>query len=128
MNTDIRICISLPRHRKYKKLKRILACEPMLYLVIFWGTVAEQAPTGILSGWSESDVEDAAEWDGEPSVLFHGLRASGFLDVVDGGFCPHNWAEHQPWAIGAPERSEAARKAGKASAEARRNKAINKAT
>lgn len=120
MNTDIRICISLPRHHKYKKLKRLIQREPMLYLVIFWGTVAEQVPTGELDRWTVTDVEDAAEWDGDMGVFCQALHDSGFLDVTDQGFSPHDWAEHQPWAVGAKERSKSAQIAGKASAEAKR--------
>lgn len=122
MNADIRVSISLPRHWKYRKLKRLIGCSPMEYLIVFWGTVAEQVPNGVLNGWSTDDVEDAAGWDGEPGVFCQGIIDSGFLDTIDGGYSPHDWAEHQPWAVGAKERSEAARIAGLASAEARKSR------
>ena len=48
MNTDIRIDIRLPRHWKYRKLKRAIGTAPMEYLIVFWGTVAEQKPDGNL--------------------------------------------------------------------------------
>lgn len=123
VNSDIRVCITLHRHWKYRKLKRMIGKEPMLYLVVFWGTVAQQVPNGCLDFWSASDIEDAADWDGDDGLLCQSMQEVGFLDVTQNGYIPHDWAEHQPWAIGAQERSKAASIAGKASAEARRNKA-----
>lgn len=128
MNTDIRVDISLPRHWKYRKLKRSLGCSPMEYLIVFWTTIAEQKPNGELNGWSTEDIEDAAGWDGEPGAMCEAFTDAGFLDVTENGFYPHDWAVHQPWAIGAKERSEAARKAGKASAESRKKKVPSKPT
>ena len=114
MNTDIRIDIRLPRHWKYRKLKRAIGTAPMEYLIVFWGTVAEQKPDGNLIGWASADIEDAAGWDGEPGVFCAAMMAVGFLDETETGFLPHDWADHQPWAVGAEERSEKARSAAKA--------------
>lgn len=122
MPGDIRISITLPRHRKYLRLKRLIGRSPMEYLVTFWISVAEQVPNGPLERWSNEDIEDAAGWDGEPGVLVEGLIEAGFLDRTENGFVPHDWVEHQPWVVGAKERSSAARLAGKASAEARKGK------
>lgn len=122
MPGDIRISITLPRHRKYLRLKRLIGRSPMEYLVTFWISVAEQAPNGSLERWSNEDIEDAAGWDGDQGVLVEGLIQAGFLDKAENGFTPHDWAEHQPWVVGAKERSAAARLAGKASAEARKDK------
>ena len=111
MNTDIRIDIKLPRHWKYRKLKRMIGCAPMEHLVLFWTTVAEQIPNGRLEGWDAEDIEAAAEWDGEPGVLFSAMLSCRFIDEIDGCYVPHDWAEHQPWAVGAEERSTNSRKA-----------------
>ena len=96
MNTDIRLDIRLPRHWKYRKLKRLIGAATMEYLVLFWGTVAEQVPTGELNGWSMADIEDAAGWDGELGVLCKALLDCGFLDQTEHGYYPHDWHEHQP--------------------------------
>lgn len=120
MGLDIRLDTRLTRHWKFKKLKRIIGATTLEHLVVFWATVAEQMPNGALNGWTPDDIEDAAEWTGEPGVLFAALLDCRFLDTTPQGFTPHDWAEHQPWIIGAPERSEAARKAGKASGAARK--------
>jgi len=120
MNTDIRVSILLPRHWKYKRLKRLLGLPPMELLIVFWGTVAEQVPNGELRGWSVADIEDAAGWEGEAGAFCQAMLDSELLDKTADGFYPHDWVEHQPWVVGAKERSEIARKAGQASAEARR--------
>jgi len=94
----------------------------MEYLLTFWCNVAEQVPNGALNGWSNVDIEDAANWDGEPGFLHDAMIESGFLDVTHEGFKPHDWDENQPWVVSSKERSESARIAGKASALARKNK------
>lgn len=110
MSTDIRVDSKLPRHRKYKKLKRLLGGQsPMETLVVFWGTVAEQEPSGMLDGWECSDIEDAAGWDGEPGALFAALLESGFLDQIENGYYPHDWVVHQPWVTRSEGRSDGAR-------------------
>jgi len=120
---DIRISTDLYRHRKYKKLKRLLGGkQAMDYLLTFWCNVAEQLPNGALNGWSNEDIEMAADWDGESGIFHSAMIDSGFLDVTNDGFKPHDWDQHQPWVVSAKERSEAARIAGKASALARRSK------
>jgi len=119
MNTDIRVKTTLHRHWKYQKLKRMLGESPMEYLVVFWSTVAEQIPNGALKNWDKEDVESACSWEGENHKLVNALLEVGFLDETKEGFYPHDWKENQPWAVGAKERSESARKAGKASGKAR---------
>lgn len=109
MNTDIRIDIRLPRHRKYKRLKRLLSVSPMEYLVCLWCTVAEEMPDGQLVGWSPQDVEAAADWDGSAGELCTALVEVGFLDITADGFYPHDWVEHQPWAVEANIRSDQGR-------------------
>lgn len=122
MNSDIRIDLYLPKHPKYKRLKRLLGESPMEYLVCFWCYVASYAPAGNLVGWICEDIEEAAEWRGEKGVFFKAMQDVGFLDETNDGYTPHDWEEHQPWVIKAPERTENAKKAGKASGEARRKK------
>lgn len=68
----------------------------MEFLIVFWGTVAEQIPNGALNGWSTADIEDAAGWDGETGKFCQALTDSKFLDITTHGFYPHGWADHQP--------------------------------
>lgn len=114
MNADIRISTSLPRHPKYKRLKRLLSESPMEYLVSFWCYVASYAPTGELTGWNCDDIEEAAEWRGDKGLFFSSMIEVGFLSEKDQGYYPHDWEDHQPWVVGSEERSKAARKASQA--------------
>lgn len=123
MKNDIRVDISLPRHLKYKRLKRVLGIDPMFYLITFWASVAEQIPNGELTGCSTQDIEELAGWDGEVDLFCSSMIDVGFLDKTEDGYYPHDWHEHQPWVVGAKERSETAKKAGKASALKRKIKA-----
>lgn len=106
---DIRIDVSLSRHWKYKRLKRRVGVLPMGYLVNFWVAVAEQKSDGVLTGWAAEDIEDAADWDGDPGAFFCGLSEAGFIDEVDGVLVVHDWAENQPWASEAVPRADKSR-------------------
>jgi len=120
MNTDIRIDVKLPRHRKFKRLRRMVGPTAMENLICFWTTVAEQRPNGVLNGWSNEDIEDVAGWEGEPGVFVRGMLEAKFLIETPNGYAPKDWEEHQPWAVNGEQRKAAARKAGKASAAARK--------
>lgn len=111
MNTDIRVKIDLSAHPKYKRLKRLIGESPMEYLIVLWGNVAKYKPNGELTGWEPGDIEDYAGWNGTPGALCKSLIEVGFLDVTEGGFYPHDWSDHQTWAIGAVARSEKAKRA-----------------
>ena len=122
MIIDIRVYSELPRHRKFKRLKRLIDTNAMEYLITFWCNVAEQVPDGNLYGWSACDIADAANWNEKPDTFVACLIDAGFLDETENGFYPHNWDKHQPWVVDAENRSERARKAGQASAKARKTK------
>jgi hypothetical protein len=122
MLIDIRVKSELPRHRKFKKLKRLIGDGAMEHLITLWCNVAEQLPNGALNGLSNEDIADLSNWDGDADKFVNALVDSGFLDKTETGYYPHDWTEHQPWVVGAKERSAAARKAGIASAETRRLK------
>ncbi|MBI5018419.1 MAG: hypothetical protein HZB55_23400 [Deltaproteobacteria bacterium] len=120
--TDIRVNVSLLSNRKYRKLKRRIGTEALEHLVSLWAQVALQSPSGELSGWASSDVEDAAGWTGEPRTLFDALRDCGFIDNADGLLKVHDWETHQHWIVGAPKRSESARKVNEIRWERERRK------
>jgi hypothetical protein len=109
--TDIRLNIALTRHWKYRKFKRLIGRDALERLVSFWIQVALQSPSGDISAWSTSDVEDAAEWRGKRGNFLAALLEVGLLDRTSGGLFVHDWAEHQHWIVGAPKRSTAARNA-----------------
>jgi len=122
MLIDIRIKSELPRHRKFKRLKRIIGASAMEHLITFWCNIAEQIPNGTLSGWSNEDIAEAANWNEEADCFIDAMVDSGFIDREGNQLIIHDWADHQPWVVGAKERSERAKIAGKASAKARLKK------
>lgn len=123
MNDDIRIKIGLPRHRKFRRLRRLVGDRAMEHLVYLFTRVAEERPTGVLTGWDETDIAEAAGWEGDPDDLvavllgcggrMKGRQLPGFLELRDGVYEVHDWAEHQPWIADAPNRSARARRNAK---------------
>lgn len=112
MNTDIRLLLSFKGHRKRRRLRTLLGPGATDYLIDFWLTVAQDRPSGALTGWDETDIALAAGWEGEPQLFVDAMMQAGFLEHgEDGVYRPHDWAEHQPWVIGAPERSRKAKHA-----------------
>lgn len=115
---DIRVAIGLPRHVKTKKLIRLAGYEGFYRLVTLWTYAAENHIDGVLP--SEDEIELLVEWAGEPGKLVAALKEAGFLE--SDGRTLHDWVEEQPYVVKRPDRVEAARVAGQASAEARRAK------
>lgn len=114
MNSDIRISISFFRHHKTKRVRRSIGESGVISLLQLFCYVGEHRPQGILQGMSVDDIADAAEWQGEAQEFVQALCNAGFLDRCEEGvYEVHDWEEHNPWATGAEERSEKARKAAK---------------
>jgi hypothetical protein len=68
-------------------------------------------PEGILVGWTEEDIADACDWEGDPQKLVNALIESGWIEKDSNGeYAIHDWCEHQGWACNAKARSEAASK------------------
>lgn len=122
MNKDIRLLVSFKGHRKRKRLKRLLGPGYLDYLIDLWLTTAQDRPEGILTGWDENDIADAAGWDGEPIKLIDALIESKWIDQNSETFILHGWSEHQGWACGAKQRSESASRAAKIRWEKKLNK------
>ena len=115
MNSDIRILTSFLTSRKRKKLRTILGDRSDSYLIDLWLQAAINRPKGILSGMIAEDVALDANWEGDPAVFVDALIRCGFLDLTEAGeYQLHDWAQHQPWAVGAEERSIKAKKAAAA--------------
>ncbi len=115
MNTDIRISVSFKGHRKLKKLRRAIGDRAAEYLLNLWISTATDAPKGVLAGWTDEDVADAADWQGEPSDFTAALINCAFLERdADGSYMLHDWCQWQGWACGAEERSDKAKAAASA--------------
>lgn len=115
MNSDIRLMTSFLTSRKRKKLRSILGDKSDSCLIDLWLQAAINRPKGILSGMTAEDISIDGGWSGDPAVFVDALIRCGFLDLTEAGeYQLHDWAQHQPWAVGAEERSIKAKKAAAA--------------
>lgn len=115
MNTDIRLKLSFRNHPKTKKLALKLGpAAPLnfIYLLMF---AAESKPDGRLTGMDNDDVAIAAGYDGDSDEFVDVLLAIRYLELDDDDvLCIHDWEDNNPWAAGAENRKEHARKAAEA--------------
>lgn len=123
-NNDIRMDVNIHDNKKYHRLRKAVGIGAMDILTRLWCVTAKVCPDGFLKGFTPEDVEALVGWDGAPGFLVKTLVQAGWLDLAEGGYLIHEWAEHQPYVAGAPTRVEAGRKGGKASGAARRQAAI----
>jgi uncharacterized phage protein (TIGR02220 family) len=116
MDLDIRISVSFLDHPKTIKLKRRLGFDGVESLLALWLWCRANKPCGVLHGMDEEDIEIAARWNGESGAFVNECLTLRWLDVNDpltenncAKYSLHDWAEHNPWAIGTEDRSNAAR-------------------
>src|SRR5690606_7463699 len=107
---DVRLSTTLKGHPKMTKLQRRLQTPAgPLGIIYLWMFAAAEKPDGDLTGMTDEDIEIAAGWDGEPGAFVRAASEVRFLDGEPGAYKLHDWAEHQPWAVGAEDRSESAK-------------------
>ena len=109
MNSDIRLSLGFYRNPKTKKLIKRLGLEGIVALQLLWIWCAENRPDGDLSGMDDEDIELAADWNGEESALVETLADLRWIDKTETGYVLHGWAERNPWAAEADNRSDKAR-------------------
>ncbi len=115
MIDDIRVSTKFKGNRKRTRLSKKLGCEATGFLIDLWITIAQDRPTGELTGWDAQDISLSAGWTGEPQLFLDALLDAKLIDEKNGTYYAHDWAEHQPWIAGTTDRREIARKAGVAS-------------
>ena len=120
MNSDIRIAVGWADHPKTERLARACGPDACRCLIRLWSWTACNRPTGDMAGLTDEDLEIAAGWRGDAGKFITALRDLRWVDGEAPAYQMHEWAEHESWASAAPERSETAREAGKASGVARR--------
>ena len=113
MSLDIRIDASFTTHPKRLRLQRELGPGAVLGLIDLWAWAATHRPDGDLSGMAAEDLARAVSYIGDAQELVGGLVRCRFLDGEADAFRIHDWADHQPWVVGARERSECARAAAR---------------
>ncbi len=110
MRSDFRVDTAFFFHTKTQKLQRRLGSDGVLALLRLWGYAAERRTDGVLSGMDKEDIAIACGWNDEANTWVDTLVGVGFLNLRDDGvFVIHDWAEHQPWLMGAKARQERAR-------------------
>jgi hypothetical protein len=108
-SADARISTGLPSHPKTLKLIKRLGQAGAWNLISLFLHTAQYKSNGDLSGMSDEDIELAAGWTGDDGVFVRTLQDVRFLDGAENARRIHDWADHNPWAAGAPARSEKSR-------------------
>ena len=109
MNRDIRLSVGFFDHPNIIKLERQLGYEGVIALIRLWLWVAQNRPSGLLSGMDDEDIAIAARWNGEVNGVqgrynaFTVTRCRGYTCLI------HDWQEHNTWQSEAENRSNASR-------------------
>jgi len=106
MPSDARIATGLPAHPKTKKLIRRLGPGAGWHLVCLFLWAVSNRSNGNLAGMSDEDLEIAVDWAGEPGAFVGALVEVRFLDGEEGARSIHDWADHNPYAASAEDRSQ----------------------
>ncbi len=120
MNSDFRVAVDFLTHDKTRELRRQLGSDAILCLLNLWAHCATRAIDGRI-GDAET-VERFADWRGRSGDLVEVLTRLSLIDNLEGEYRVHDWRDHQPYCADAKHRIERARKAGIASASARRER------
>jgi len=84
-------------HRKTRKMARLLdmACVPLSgHLSAIWCWALDKTTDGRIAEHSIADMEEAAEWDGEPGAFIAAMVASGYMDEENGFLILHDWTDY----------------------------------
>ena len=109
MNRDIRLSVGFFDHPKIIKLERQLGYEGVIALIRLWLWVAQNRPSGLLSGMDDEDIAIAARWNGEVTAFKDVITRLRLLDVEGDTCLIHDWQEHNTWQSEAENRSNASR-------------------
>lgn len=123
-NLDLRLDLVMPDHVKTKRLLRELGPAGAWSLVRLWCHAGKHHRSGVLTGYTPAEIEEAAGWEGDPGRLHGALVRLGWLDAD--GITIHDWRTEQPYLSGYDAMKEAAAitgaLGGQRSGEARRPK------
>jgi hypothetical protein len=65
----------------------------MGHITTLWLWTLDMAPDGDLSSFDEDDIEEGAEWIGEPGALVAALVVRKLLDETEYGLAIHDWED-----------------------------------
>jgi len=116
VNKDVRVAVGYPRHKKTKRLLRLLGEKGVVAHITLLCYVGEFNPDGNLFGMSNEEIADAAGWTEDPDTFVSTLiDPVGYLDDVPGrGKRIHDWNDWNGYAAHAKQRSASAKKAARA--------------
>ena len=110
MNTDFRVSITFTSNPNTRLLRRQYGTDAAWALIELWTWATVNRANGILTGLNEDQIEAAADWNGECGQLVKALVAFKWLiRTPDGTYALNEWAETNPWAADADNRSDKAR-------------------
>ena len=110
MNTDYRTPTSFYNDTRTARLQRRLGDSGIAALTFLWCFTALYRTEGILSDMDEEDIEFAAKWHGKKGKLVPTLLELRYLiRLQDGTYAVYKWAETNPWAADADNRSDKSR-------------------
>ncbi len=113
-NTDMRVQLSWASHPKRRKLRRLTGGAGLGAIIDLWMFCALSRVDGSLAGMDDADIECAADWDGKPGVFIKALASCKLVDGEEMSRSVHDWADNNPWAAGAVNRSDKAKRAAEA--------------
>lgn len=108
MNSDFRVSVGVFGNPKILRLAKRLGDIGIVSLFRLWAYAAVHRPDGKFA--DPTEIELAIQWRGNDGELIGALRELRLLDEVAGAVAIHDWETWQPWASGATERSELARR------------------
>lgn len=111
---DYRVEVGWRSHPKRARLRRKLGSRAVLAMMDLWEFCAFHKQDGDLSGMDAAEIAEAAGWRGDAEAFVETLAEIELLDGAPGAYRVHDWAERQPWVVGAKTRSIAARAAAEA--------------
>jgi hypothetical protein len=89
---------AVPEHPKFARLKRTLRIskfEALGLLEALWHFTGKFAPRGNVGKFTDLEIEDWLEWNGDPGFAVKGLIASGWLDESkEFRLVVHDWKDH----------------------------------
>ena len=110
MNTDYRTPTSFYNDTRTARLQRRLGDSGIAAITFLWCFTALYRAEGILTDMDEEDIEFAAKWHGKKGKLVPTLLELRYLiKMQDGTYAVHEWAETNPWAADADNRSDKSR-------------------
>jgi len=90
-------CLHHPKVRRLKRQLQIPLYQAAGVLETLWHLTAEYADDGIIGRFSNEEIADFLEWDGDADAMIAALVAAGFLDEAEEGrLAVHDWADHAP--------------------------------